>query len=82
MPFNDVDRSGDVDVKFCEVDELSLAWVVLLFSSVDEFSGEVVGTSGDVDVKLNMAPYNWHCSTSSGSYRNTHCMPSGNSVNL
>lgn len=56
MQFNDVDRFGDVEVIFCEVDELSWDSVVLLFSSVDEFSGEVVGTSGDV--KLNMAPSN------------------------
>lgn len=80
MSFGDVDRSGDVEAIFCEVDKPSRDSVVLLFLSVDKFSGEVVWTSGDVDVILNMAPYSWHCSISSGSYFNTHCMPSCISV--
>lgn len=78
--FNDVDCSGDVEIIFCEVDEPPWDSVVLLFCSVGEFSGEVVEALGDVDVILNMAPSNWHCSISSGSYCNTHCMPSDNSV--
>lgn len=58
MSFGDVDRSGDVEVIVCEVDKPSRDSVVLLFLSVDKFSGEVVWTSGDVDVILNMAPFN------------------------
>lgn len=62
-----MDCSGDVEVIFCEVDEPPWDSVVLFFCSVEEFSGEVVEALGDVDVILNMAPSNWHCSISSGS---------------
>lgn len=66
MSFCDVDLSGDVEVLFCDVVEPSRDSVVLIFCGVDEFSGDFVVISGDVDVILNRAPSSWHCSISSG----------------
>lgn len=67
-----MEPSTDAEVIICEVDELS---VVAVFCDIDEFSVEVVVIFGDI-VILNIAPYNIHCSISSGSYCKTHRMPS------
>lgn len=82
MPFCDVDTSGEVEVILCEVDEPSTDSVVSVLCDVNAFSEEVGVTSDDCVVIFDKAPSNWQCSISSGSYCNTHCMPSGKSVKV
>lgn len=83
LSFFDVELSADVAVILCEVDELSKDSVASVFFGVDEFPGEIVVVfSDDGVVILNTAPYNRHCSISSGLYGNIHCMPSGKSVKV
>lgn len=67
LSFSDVELSADVAAILCEVDELSKDSVVSVFFGVDGFPGEIVVVSSDDGVViLTTAPYNPHCSISSG----------------
>lgn len=67
LSFSDVELSADVAVILCEVEELSKDSVASVFFGVDGFPGEIVVVfSDDGVVILTTAPYNPHCSISSG----------------